>query len=54
MIDGAITASKLLYNFPRSWNDCVVLGRVKFEKYFNHKARRAIRNLLCMRVLTVK
>lgn len=22
---------------PLQWADCLVLGRVKFEKYFNHK-----------------
>ena len=28
---------KLLKNKPRNWQDCVSIGRAKFEKYFNHK-----------------
>lgn len=33
---------KVLRNRPATWPQCVALARVKFEKYFNHKARQLI------------
>lgn len=27
---------------PKCWADCVALGRIKFEKYFNHKAQQLL------------
>ena len=33
---------KILLTYPTSWADCVALGRSKFEKYFNHKARNLL------------
>lgn len=33
---------KILSTYPTSWADCVALGRSKFEKYFNHKARNLL------------
>lgn len=33
---------KVLRNRPTSWAQCVALARVKFEKYFNHKAQQLV------------
>eukprot|EP00038_Savillea_parva_P007534 m.170818 g.170818 ORF g.170818 m.170818 type:complete len:1074 (+) comp13295_c0_seq1:93-3314(+) len=33
---------KLEQRRPQSWADCVALARVKFEKYFNHKAKHLL------------
>ncbi|BFY97150.1 hypothetical protein BsWGS_00190 [Bradybaena similaris] len=38
-ISGAVKVSKLLTSYPKSWTDCVALARLRFEKYFNHKAK---------------
>ncbi len=27
---------------PQTWPECVALARIKFEKYFNHKARQLL------------
>ena len=35
-------AAKLLANRPEKWSDCVLMARVKFEKYFNHKVTLVI------------
>jgi len=37
MLDGIVKVVKMLGGRPHSWTDCVTLGRVKFEKYFNHR-----------------
>jgi len=36
-VDGAVTVAKMVHTLPSNWADCVAQGRVKFEKYFNHK-----------------
>lgn len=36
-VDGGITVAKMVHTLPSTWADCVALGRIKFEKYFNHK-----------------
>jgi ubiquitin-activating enzyme E1-like protein 2 len=36
--DGSVKVIKLLCSRPKSWGDCVQMGRIKFEKYFKHKA----------------
>ena len=36
--DGSIKVIKLFINRPHDWKDCVTTARVKFEKYFKHKA----------------
>ncbi|XP_019626909.1 PREDICTED: ubiquitin-like modifier-activating enzyme 6 [Branchiostoma belcheri] len=41
-LDGAVQSVKLLKNRPYRWADCVALARVKFEKYFNHKAKQLL------------
>lgn len=41
-IDGAIQTCKVLKQRPSSWQQCVTIGRLKFEKYFNHKAKRLL------------
>ncbi|CAG5125849.1 unnamed protein product [Candidula unifasciata] len=41
-INGAVKVSKLLANQPKSWSDCVALARIRFEKYFNHKAKNLL------------
>lgn len=33
---------KQLRHAPHDWSQCVVMGRLKFEKYFNHKARQLL------------
>ncbi|KAK7475147.1 hypothetical protein BaRGS_00033639 [Batillaria attramentaria] len=38
MVEGAIMVAKIATSRPQSWADCVALARVRFEKYFNHKA----------------
>ncbi|XP_033749897.1 ubiquitin-like modifier-activating enzyme 6 [Pecten maximus] len=41
-LEGAIQISKILRSKPVNWCTCVVLARLKFEKYFNHKARHLL------------
>ncbi|KAL3866603.1 hypothetical protein ACJMK2_043889 [Sinanodonta woodiana] len=41
-VDGAVITSKLLSLHLNTWPDCVRIGRHKFEKLFNHKARHLI------------
>ncbi|XP_064609077.1 ubiquitin-like modifier-activating enzyme 6 [Liolophura sinensis] len=41
-VDGAIQVSKVTYHRPTTWEHCVQLARLKFEKYFNHKARQLL------------
>ncbi|XP_078589545.1 ubiquitin-like modifier-activating enzyme 6 [Branchiostoma floridae x Branchiostoma japonicum] len=41
-LDGAVQCVKLLKNRPHRWADCVTMARVKFEKYFNHKAKQLL------------
>ena len=36
-LEGAVQVSKLVELRPTSWETCIVIGRLKFEKYFNHK-----------------
>ncbi|KAM4811408.1 ubiquitin-like modifier-activating enzyme 6 [Urocitellus parryii] len=37
-LEGCFQVIKLLTRRPRNWSQCVELARLKFEKYFNHKA----------------
>uniref|UniRef100_A0A670JJD4 E1 ubiquitin-activating enzyme n=1 Tax=Podarcis muralis TaxID=64176 RepID=A0A670JJD4_PODMU len=37
-LEGSFQVIKCLSRRPRSWPQCVELARLKFEKYFNHKA----------------
>lgn len=37
MVEGAIRVSKMAATRPRIWEDCVILARIWFEKYFNLK-----------------
>ncbi|XP_058403160.1 ubiquitin-like modifier-activating enzyme 6 isoform X1 [Diceros bicornis minor] len=37
-LEGCFQVIKLLSRRPRNWSQCVELARLKFEKYFNHKA----------------
>uniref|UniRef100_A0A8C6RNF2 Ubiquitin-like modifier-activating enzyme 6 n=1 Tax=Nannospalax galili TaxID=1026970 RepID=A0A8C6RNF2_NANGA len=37
-LEGCFQVIKLLSRRPRNWFQCVELARLKFEKYFNHKA----------------
>ncbi|XP_059826118.1 ubiquitin-like modifier-activating enzyme 6 isoform X1 [Hypanus sabinus] len=37
-LEGSFQAIKLLSRWPTDWHQCVSLARVKFEKYFHHKA----------------
>ncbi|KAM9677988.1 ubiquitin-like modifier-activating enzyme 6 isoform 1-T1 [Trichechus inunguis] len=37
-LEGCFQVTKLLSRRPRNWSQCVELARLKFEKYFNHKA----------------
>ena len=36
-LEGAVQVGKLVESRPTSWEACVVTGRLKFQKYFNHK-----------------
>ncbi|XP_076443646.1 ubiquitin-like modifier-activating enzyme 6 [Babylonia areolata] len=42
IVDGGMRVSKMAASRPRSWDDCVRLARVRFEKYFNHKAQQLL------------
>uniref|UniRef100_A0A2D4PFM7 Ubiquitin-activating enzyme E1 C-terminal domain-containing protein n=2 Tax=Micrurus surinamensis TaxID=129470 RepID=A0A2D4PFM7_MICSU len=37
-LEGSFQVIKCLGRRPRNWSQCVELARLKFEKYFNHKA----------------
>ncbi|XP_038615051.1 ubiquitin-like modifier-activating enzyme 6 [Tachyglossus aculeatus] len=37
-LEGCFQVVKSLHRRPRNWPQCVELARMKFEKYFNHKA----------------
>ncbi|XP_036618999.1 ubiquitin-like modifier-activating enzyme 6 [Trichosurus vulpecula] len=37
-LEGCFQVIKSLSRRPRNWSQCVELARIKFEKYFNHKA----------------
>ncbi|XP_076101717.1 ubiquitin-like modifier-activating enzyme 6 isoform X1 [Mytilus galloprovincialis] len=41
-IDGGVQVSKILHNRSAAWSDCIKLGRLKFEKYFNHRAKQLL------------
>ncbi|XP_012944645.1 ubiquitin-like modifier-activating enzyme 6 [Aplysia californica] len=41
-IDGAVKVSKFLAQRPTSFADCVCQARLRFEKYFNHKAKQLL------------
>lgn len=41
-LEGAVQVSKLVESRPTTWEDCIVIGRLKFEKYFNHKAKHLL------------
>jgi len=47
-VDGGVTVAKMVQALPSSWADCVAQGRVKFEKYFNHKVRHRICHRICL------
>ncbi|XP_053317677.1 ubiquitin-like modifier-activating enzyme 6 [Spea bombifrons] len=41
-LEGCFHVVKLLSRKPRNWTHCVELARLKFEKYFNHKAKQLL------------
>jgi len=41
-VEGAVTVSKMVHSMPNSCIDCIKLARIKFEKYFNHKAQQLL------------
>ncbi|KAM4809981.1 ubiquitin-like modifier-activating enzyme 6 [Rhinophrynus dorsalis] len=41
-LEGCFHVVKLLSRKPRTWTQCVELARLKFEKYFNHKAQQLL------------
>lgn len=43
-VDGAGFIAKFLEQKPENWNDCITVARLKFEKYFNHKAKQLLHN----------
>ncbi|KAK2177102.1 hypothetical protein NP493_617g01041 [Ridgeia piscesae] len=49
-LEGVVQVLKLDQSRPQCWGDCLVLARLKFEKYFNHKAA----SLLCAFPLDTK
>ncbi|XP_050399847.1 ubiquitin-like modifier-activating enzyme 6 [Patella vulgata] len=42
MLEGSVKVSKSAASRPTTWSDCVRLARLKFEKYFNHKAKQLL------------
>ncbi|KAH3830157.1 hypothetical protein DPMN_103395 [Dreissena polymorpha] len=40
--DGAIGTGKLVKMRPYEWLQCVEIGRLKFQKYFNHRAKNLL------------
>ncbi|XP_064619138.1 ubiquitin-like modifier-activating enzyme 6 [Lineus longissimus] len=40
--EGVVQVSKTLMHRACKWEDCVALSRIKFEKYFNHKAKQLV------------
>lgn len=42
-LDGAVQVSKMAANRRATWCQCVQLARLKFQKYFNHKAKHLLR-----------
>nr|XP_022335086.1 ubiquitin-like modifier-activating enzyme 6 [Crassostrea virginica] len=41
-LDGAVQVSKMATNRSATWCQCVQLARLKFQKYFNHKAKHLL------------
>ncbi|XP_063314807.1 ubiquitin-like modifier-activating enzyme 6 [Pelobates fuscus] len=41
-LEGCFHVVKLLSRKPRNWSHCVELARLKFEKYFSHKAQQLL------------
>ncbi|CAJ0966814.1 unnamed protein product [Ranitomeya imitator] len=41
-LEGCFHVVKLLSRKPRCWSQCVELARLKFEKYFDHKAQQLL------------
>ncbi|CAL1537293.1 unnamed protein product [Lymnaea stagnalis] len=41
-IDGAPKVGKMLVNRPTCWKDCIALARLRFERYFHHKAQELL------------
>lgn len=41
-LDGAVQVSKMAANRSATWCQCVQLARLKFQKYFNHKAKHLL------------
>lgn len=42
MVDGGLQVSKMAASRPNTPVDCVALARIRFEKFFNHKARQLL------------
>lgn len=42
-IDNAVPVSRYLHNAPQTWDQCILLAKVKFVKYFNYKAQHLLR-----------
>lgn len=41
-LDGCVQVSKILHNRCTDWRDSVKIARLKFEKYFNHRAKQLL------------
>lgn len=41
-VDDAVPVSKLAANMPDTWQCCAAMGRIKFEKFFNHRAKQLL------------
>ncbi|XP_030832808.1 ubiquitin-like modifier-activating enzyme 6 isoform X2 [Strongylocentrotus purpuratus] len=41
-LENTLPVTKYLNNRGTSWQDCVRIARIKFEKYFNHKANQLL------------
>ncbi|XP_071795032.1 ubiquitin-like modifier-activating enzyme 6 [Asterias amurensis] len=40
--ENSLAVVKILRNRPTNWADCITSARIKFEKYFNHRAKQLL------------
>lgn len=39
-LEGSFQVIKLLNRHPSQWEQCIAIGRLKFEKYFRRKVKK--------------
>lgn len=45
-LEGSFQVIKLLNRHPSQWEQCIAIGRLKFEKYFRRKVKKKISQLI--------